>query len=92
MDAKDDVYVAAPSARTVKQGVKRTQKAAPPHHAVAPDSAKIRSQVNRVVLFPVFVLTKTTLLFIFYDEEKQSMYARGYSNTSLKGARYVRYI
>lgn len=44
------------------------------------------------VLFPVFVLTKTTLLFIFYDQEKHSMRVRGSSNESLKGARYVRYI
>ena len=29
--------------------VTRTQTAAPPHHAVAPDIAKGRSQVNRVV-------------------------------------------
>mgnify|MGYP003617285896 CR=1 FL=1 len=33
----------------VMRGVKRTHKAAPPHHAVAPDSAEGRSQVNRVV-------------------------------------------
>ena len=30
--------------------VKRTQKAAPLNHAVAPDIAKSRSQVNRVVI------------------------------------------
>ena len=35
--------------RPVKRGVKRTQTAAPPHHAVAPDIAESRSQVNRVV-------------------------------------------
>ena len=33
----------------LKRGVKRTQKAAPLNHAVAPDIAKSRSQVNRVV-------------------------------------------
>ena len=43
------VYVAAPLCSRLKRGVKRTQKAAPPHHAVAPDSANSRSQVNRVV-------------------------------------------
>ena len=37
-----------PSKR-LKQGVKRTHKAAPPHHAVAPDCAEGRLQVNRVV-------------------------------------------
>ena len=35
----------------LKPGVKRTHKAAPPHHAVAPDSAEGRSQVNRVLEF-----------------------------------------
>ena len=44
--------VAARPFRPVKQGVKRTQKAAPPHHAVAPDFADSRSQVNRVLAFP----------------------------------------
>ena len=33
----------------LKRRVKRTQPAAPPHHAVAADSAEGRSQVNRVV-------------------------------------------
>ena len=33
--------------RPVKRGVKRTQTAAPLHHAVAPDSAEGCSQVNR---------------------------------------------
>ena len=33
----------------LKRVVKRTHTAAPPHHAVAPDFAESRSQVNRVV-------------------------------------------
>ena len=37
------------SSERLKRGVKRTHKAAPPHDAVAPDSAEGRSQVNRVV-------------------------------------------
>ena len=36
----------------VMRGVKRTHTAAPPHHAVAPDFADSRSQVNRVLAFP----------------------------------------
>ena len=41
--------VAARPVRPVKQGVKRTQKAAPPHHAVAADIADDRLRLNRVV-------------------------------------------
>ena len=37
--------------RPLKQDVKRTHKAAPPHYVVAADIAHYRSQVNRVVLF-----------------------------------------
>ena len=46
--------VAARPLRPVKQGVKRTHKAAPLNHAVAPDIAKSRSQVNRVVRHPCY--------------------------------------
>ena len=41
-------FVAAPPCAP-EQCVKRTHTAAPPHHAVAPDIAESRSQVNCVV-------------------------------------------
>ena len=49
-------------------GVKRTHKAAPPHHAVAADIAHCRSRLNRVVrtcevtidrAFEAFLITRT---------------------------------
>ena len=54
----------------VMRGVKRTHKAAPPHHAVAPDSAAGRSQVNRVASVSVGdipSLTKTNILPRFIE-------------------------
>ena len=73
----------------MKQGVKRTHKAAPPHDAVAPDSAEGRSQVNRVdrqydKTMPEFENLRTIwehlqekkkvlMAFILSDEYKQEL-------------------
>ena len=48
----------------LKRRVKRTQTAAPPHHAVAPDSAEGRSQVNRVVLLRLNRVVQLILPYI----------------------------